>query len=208
MKLLFRFMQAIPSLNRTLEKGPRAKGMIRYAWKEGLPFLGEAHGGICLPQVYCAPLFKHPKDIGVSFTDDIIFGRHKVGIFQLVVLLESLQDLEHARIALHGLRKQPRIYVLPEETTFILQAPQVSILQPNIGDDVFRLATADEFASNELLCRGRPVPQYHDMYQMKKDLRGKRFVIVRPDRFVYAACDTAAQLESICENIPKILGII
>jgi hypothetical protein len=182
--------------------------MIRYSWKEGLPFLGDAHGGICLPQVYCAPLFKHPKDIGVSFTDDIIFARQKVGIFQLVVLLETLEDLEHARSALHGLRKQPRFYVLPEETTFILQAPQVNILQPNIGDDVFRLATADEFASNELLCRGRPVPHYYDMYQMKKDLHGKRFVIVRPDRFVYAACDTADQLESICENIPKVLGIL
>lgn len=158
--------------------------------------------------MYCAPLFKHPKDTGVSFTDDLIFARHKVGIFQLVVLLESLQDLEHAPNALHGLKNQPRFYVLPEETTFILQGPQVNILEPNIGDDVFRLAPADEFASNELLCRGRPVPHYYDMYQMKKDLHGKRFVIVRPDRFVYGACDTAAELESICENIPKVLGIL
>ena len=89
-----------------------------------------------------------------------------------------------------------------------MQTAVVGGQQGEVDEDVFRLATAEEFAADEIMCKARPAPQYYDMYQLKKDLHGKRFVIVRPDRFVYAACDTAAQLNSICEGIPKSLGVI
>jgi len=208
MKILFRFMQAIPSLNRTLEKGPRAVGMIRYKWREGLPFLGDAHGGTSLPQVYCAPVSPRSKNSGVRFTDDVIFARDKVGLFQLVILLDNLHGLDHTRSVILGLDKLSGGYVLSDEATFIVRNALVGGVPSDIDDDVFRLATAEEFAADEILCKGRPVPQYYDMNQISKDLDGKRFVIVRPDRFVYAACHTAAQLQRICEGIPKSLGII
>lgn len=201
-------MQAIPSLNRTLERGPRVKGMIRYKWHEGLPFLGDAHGGISLPQVYCAPVSSQLKNSGVRFTDDVIFARDKVGLFQLVVLLDNLHGLRHTRNVILGLGKLSGGYILSEEATFIVRTALVGGLLSDIDDDVFRLATAEEFAADETLCKARPVPQYYDMNQLSKDLDGKRFVIVRPDRFVYAACHTASQLQSICEGIPKSLGII
>jgi hypothetical protein len=59
---------------------------------------------------------------------------------------------------------------------------------------VYRLATAEEFAGSPL-CRGRPKPEYYDPHQLAKALGRSMFVLVRPDRIVYAACDDVSQLE-------------
>lgn len=129
-------------------------------------------------------------------------------MFQLVVLIHSLGELDVARKALPGLEKLSNHYVLPHEATFILQVSEINAIPADIGNDVYRLATADEFASTESLCRGRPAPQYYDMYRIRKQLHGKSFAIVRPDRFLYAACDTAEQLQTICKGIRSTLGIL
>jgi hypothetical protein len=205
LKLIFSVMRMIPPLNRILEKGPRAKGMIRYEWQEGLTFLGNACGGICLPQVFCAPV-SSLKGLEVSFTDDVIFQKNKRGIFQLLVLLENTTDIESARKAITGLNILSDSLILPHEATFIIQKSEVDVLHSNVDNDVYRLATADEFAASDTLCRGRPAPQYYDMYQMKWDLRRKRFAIVRPDYFLYAACDTTEELKDICASMRKILS--
>lgn len=207
-KLILQFLQLIPPLNRMLERGPRWEGMIRYNWQNGLHFLGDAYGGITLPQVYCSPVSPSLKHLGVNFTDDIIFRNDKKGMFQLVVLIHSLGELDVARKALPGLEKLSNHYVLPHEATFILQVSEINAIPADIGNDVYRLATADEFASTESLCRGRPAPQYYDMYRIRKQLHGKSFAIVRPDRFLYAACDTAEQLQTICKGIRSTLGIL
>jgi hypothetical protein len=191
-----------------LEKGPRWEGLIQYKWQNGLPFLGDAYGGITLPQVYCSPVSSSLKHLEVSFTDDVIFRKDKKGMFQLVVLLQSLGELEAARKALASLEKLSNHYVLPNEATFIVQASKLNVVPTDIGNNVFRLATADEFASIESLCSGRPVPQYYDMYRMRKELHSKSFAIVRPDRFLYAACDTAEQLQTICKGIQSTLGLL
>lgn len=201
-KLVFRVMQLIPPLNRTLEKGPRAAGMIRYEWENGLPFLSDEYGGICLPQVYCSPA-SSPKGAGVSFTDDVIFQRDKKGMFQLLVLLDSIAELDESRKDLSDLDKLSGNYVIPHEATFLVQASEVKDSTADIGNNVFRLATAEEFATTESLCKSRPVPQFYDMYRIKKDLQGMSYAIVRPDRFLYAACDTAAQLQTICGGIQR-----
>lgn len=142
------------------------------------------------------------------FTDDVIFQKSKKGMFQLVVLLESLADLEATRNSLHGIDKLSGDYVLAEEATFIVQASEVKGIRADIGNDVFRLATAEEFAATKSLCKDRPAPQYYDMFRMKKDLHGNSFAIVRPDRFLYAACDIVEQLHEICAGIQRTLGLL
>jgi hypothetical protein len=199
LKLLFSFMRMIPPLNRILEKGPRAKGMMRYEWQEGFPFLRNACGGRSLPQVFCAPV-SSSKNVEVGFTDDVIFRKDKRGIFQLAVLLENAIDIESTRKAITGLDILSDSFILPHEATFIIQRSEVDVLHSNVGNDVYRLATADEFIASETLCRGRSAPQYYDMYQMKRDLC-KRFTIVRPDYFLYAACDSVEELKDICAGI-------
>ena len=190
MKLAFRIMQ-----------------LIRYTWEAGLPFLRNAYGGLCLPQVYCAPVSPFAKELKVSFTDDVIFRKGKKGMFQLVVLLKSLQDVDTARRAIQGLEKLSGNYVLPHEATFIILTPEIKAIPGDIGNDVFRLATGEEFAVSGTICKGRPVPRYYDMYQISTDLHKKTFAIVRPDRFLYAACDTAEQLQDICRDIRPTLGL-
>jgi len=43
---------------------------------------------------------------------------------------------------------------------------------------------------------------------MKKDLHGKSFAIVRPNHFLYAACDMPDQLDQISMGIQQTLGLI
>jgi hypothetical protein len=141
------------------------------------------------------------------FTDDVIFQRSKKGMFQLVVCLQSLEDLEATRKSLLGVDDLSNHYLLVEEVTFIVQESVVKDIPSGIGNDVYRIATADEFAGTESLCKNRPAPQYYDKYRMKKDLHGNTFAVIRPDRFLYAACDTADQLYGICAGIQQTLGL-
>lgn len=200
-------MQLIPSLNRRLEKGPRASGMIRYRWEEGLPFLDDTYGGTCLPQVYCAPVFSQSPGLEVFFTDDVIFGKNKKGLLQLVVLLDGVTEIEPIRKAISNLGLLTDSYVLPEEATFLVQKVDVQA-SPSLDEgDIFRIATSEEFASCQRLCQGRPPPQYYDMYHIHRSFRGKCFVLVRPDFLVYAACDSAEQLRAICTDIRQTIGV-
>lgn len=209
LQVVLHVMQLIPSWKRWLEMGPRREGMIRYQWQDGLPFLADFHGGVCLPQVYCTSIdsSSFSKELRVQFTDDVIFGQDKKGLFQLLVLLNSCSELEAARKTICDLeRTSSSQYVQPQEATYIIQTSEVSHF-PGVGANVFRLATAAEFASSESLCRNRPPPQRYNMYHMKKNLHGKRFAIVRPDRFLYAACDTARELKGICQGIQSTLAV-
>ncbi|KAG4441837.1 hypothetical protein IFR05_002701 [Cadophora sp. M221] len=206
-KLLIRIMQMIPSMNRKLEAGPSRECMIRYKAQEGLPFLGDFCGGRSLPQVYCAPISRCVQGLGVRFTDDVIFGPNKKGIFQILVLSKSLADLAAIRKALVGIGELARELLIEDEATFIVQDSEVRGLGVDVGDDVYRLATGEEFAADQTLCNGRPAPQLYDMNRIEKDLNGMTFIIVRPDRFVYAACETAEQLHSICRGIRNTVGL-
>ncbi|PVH73617.1 FAD/NAD(P)-binding domain-containing protein [Cadophora sp. DSE1049] len=206
-KILIRFMQLIPSLNRKLEAGPRGEGMIRYRPLDGLPFLGEFHGGISLPQVYCAPLMSCSKHLKVQFTDDVIFAKCKKGMFQILVLLKSFSDLILFDSALKGIDGLSGGLLFEKEATFLLQDSAVRAAVTMVGDNFYRLATGEEFAADENLCKGRPVPQLYDMHRIGRDLGGLTFIIVRPDRFVYAACRTAEELHSICGGIREKLGL-
>ena len=207
LRLFFLLMQLIPPFNRMLERGPRSNGMVRYQWQKGLPFLDDGYGGMSLPQVYCSPISSSLQGVTVQFTDDVIFQQGKKGMFQLVVNLKNLADLNIVRESLSNLDTLSGHYIIPGEATFLLQACEVEDVPEYIGDNVFRLATADEFATIGSLCQGRPVPQYYDMFRLKKELHGKPFAVVRPDRFVYAACDTEEQLQAICTGIRQTLGL-
>lgn len=102
------------------------------------------------------------------FTDDVIFQKNKRGMFQLLVLLDNMADLGATRKSLLGIDELSDQYVLAEEATFIVQTLDVKVMPNEIGNDVFRLATAEEFAATDSLCKNRPAPRYYDMYRMKK----------------------------------------
>lgn len=197
------FVQLIPSWRREIEKGPRAQGMIRYRHQRGLPFLPDGHGGMLFPQVYAWD-FKSDR---VTFSDDLIFASQKKGLFQLVILPDSPEEA----MALLSRVKDipPSSFVLPSEATAIIQnsGGHSSRYQQLIrtGFTVARVATGEEFAANPVLCRGRPVPKYYDPFRLSREVKGMKYVLMRPDRFIYSACANTEVLKDALKGLHDVL---
>jgi len=213
-------IQLVPSWKHWLELGPRQNGMVRYEFEPGMTFLPKMGGGACFPQVYCVPLHSSgfDEDVeSVAFTDDVIFASHKRGLFQVAILLDSDNEIQDAQAALADVDRLSDGEIFAEEATFIVQdipaGPtvfEVDSISPllNFEDksmNLFRLASASVFAQSRL-CLNRPAPQYFDEYRIKKDLKGKKFVVLRPDRFVFAACTDKRELDEAVRQIPSILN--
>ncbi|KIW16621.1 hypothetical protein PV08_03809 [Exophiala spinifera] len=69
---------------------------------------------------------------------------------------------------------------------------------------VYRIATGDEFAACRL-CRNRPPPTGYDMLRVRAEVGGRKYVLVRPDRFTFAACRSGAELAGACGRIAGVL---
>ena len=204
------FLHLIPSWRRELRLGRRKDGMVRYNHAPGLPFMPEYHGGLCLPQVYCKAMFPLPEGLGeVFFTDDVIFGAHKTGLFQLLVYIGDLSQLTPARETVSDVEDISRGEITAGDVTFLVED------MTDIDDDdgvteemtsVFRLATAQEFAASAL-CHERPEPRFYDPYYLGKASDGNKFLIVRPDRFIFAACNSRQDLvKALVEMVAYLQG--
>lgn len=201
-------LQLIPSCKHQLELGPKSAGPVRYTNPPdaGLPFLSKFLGGVIFPQTYCISL---AGDSQVQFTDDAIFGNGKIKIklFQLVVLLNSLDDLDTALLELLSIDKITDELSIDEATFFVPRTslPTQKILAGDFDDRLFRTAADGEFAKSDL-CLNRPEPRGYNETLMWKEMRGRRFVILRPDRFVFAACHTKLELELAAEQLGKFVS--
>lgn len=203
-------MQLIPSFRRKIELGPRALGMIQYQWTEGMGFLPDLAGGRCLPQVYCRSILSADKGDSpiVQFTDDVIFRPEFQSILRLVVLVDDLQQADKARseLASLDLAALSNGEVSTDEVCYLVMSPdcqsrQMADLQ---GQRIYRIATGEEFQSSKL-CEHRPPPTGYDMYRIKTDLGGRMYILVRPDKFVFAACYNADELVDACKRISSVL---
>ena len=170
--------------------------MVRYEYSNGLPFLPEYNGGLCLPQVYC-------KDIGrpdgeVLFTDDVIFGRQKRGLFQLLVYVKTTDQLFSSREIVADVDDMSKGDIRASEATFLIE--DMGYEGCGKGENVYRLATGEEFAKSPL-CDRRPAPEFYDPLYLGKALKGMKFVIVRQDRFIFATCDTKEDLRCVISKL-------
>ncbi|KAJ5762321.1 uncharacterized protein N7511_005703 [Penicillium nucicola] len=183
-------LQLVPSWKHWLEQGPRGAGPTQYTYSGGMPFMPEFDGGLCFPQTYCIAL---GPGAAVQFTDDVIFQRGK--IFQVVVLLHALHEINAARQELEDIHETGLLSA--EDAIFFVPRPsstdQLGDTQSDKWHRVFRAATGDEFAQSSL-CINRPVPRGYDENLMWKSVCSKRYVIVRMDRFIFAACNAKADL--------------
>ena len=186
-----------------LEKGPRAEGMIRYKHQPGLPFLPDGHGGRLLPQVYVWDYTSKR----VKFSDDLIFCPGKKGLLQLLLLPDSLEDVNNLLTSVDNVTGNK--YIRIEEATVLIQKHDVQPTEIQQMADylnaIARVATGEEFAADPDLCRNRPEPKYYDPFRIRKDVGGMKFVVVRPDRFVYAACQTSRELQDILNGLGESL---
>ncbi|KAJ3466376.1 hypothetical protein MRS44_007034 [Fusarium solani] len=200
-------IQVVPSWKNWLQLGNRRDGMVRYQWQEGvgMAFLHKLGGGRNFPQVYAVRITNTPRSEKVLFTDDIIFSPQKKGLFQVVVILQPRSDADGVETALRGLE---------EISNGVLRDGEVTVFLNNIkaqpfdlkGRHIYRIATATEFTNDPILSAGRPEPKGYDPHRISKEVGNKTFVILRPDRFVFAACDTRSDLVYAAQMLRKLVA--
>jgi len=192
------FMHFVPSWRHDLRLGRRKEGLVQYKYSPGLPFDPAHKGGLCLPQVYCKPV---GGSGGVFFSDDVIFGRGKRSLFQLLVYLKDVDELAAVRDAVSGVEEISKGGIYGDEVTYLIEGFKIDSNTADTRDNssLYCLATGEEFAGSSL-CRGRPEPEHYDPFYLAKALGGNKFVLVRPDRFIYAACNGASQLERVVSD--------
>lgn len=196
-------VQLVPQWNRLLEQGARREGMIQYTFESGMHFLPEYGGGKLFPQVYCVTLETHGSWGRICFTDDVIFSPEKMGIFQVVALADSFHDAEKAKKEASSMEGDAAGLLSPSEMTIVVRhAEGISDASAKLSTEtvertawpsVVRVATGPEFASSSL-CNNRPAPKFYDEARLFKEVPGKRFVILRHDRFIFAACRDVAEV--------------
>ena len=201
-------MQFVPRWKRHMEKGPRAGGMARYKHQPGLPFLPDGISGLLLPQVYGWNF----RSAQVAFSDDFIFSSSKRGLFQLLLLPDSPREAKELLAAVKKITQLCSGYIITEETSIFIQDHCAQLSQTKALLDeldpctsIARVATGEEFAADATLCRNRPSPQYYDPYRISKEVKGMKYVVVRPDRFVYAACRDGDHLIRALEGLVSTL---
>lgn len=203
----------VPSLRRNIRLGRRADGPVQYTHQEGMPFLTQYRGGLCLPQVYCKRVRQVSKSsehsevkgaespANVFFSDDVIFSNRSNNsdrLFRLLVYLPSIDQLQAAQETVSDIESLSKGEISSSEVTFLLEeASDATDKQAGyIADkklEVYRLATASEFAASRL-CQSRPEPRFYDPYCLGKSIDKSRYVILRPDRFVFAVVNTREDL--------------
>lgn len=196
-------MQLIPSWKHWLELGDRRVGMTKYKWEVGkqMCFMPDMGGGGNFPQVYCRRLDSGGKGkMEVQFTDDVIFSPAKRGLYQLVVLPSTMKELEAVQASLAGIGKDcTSASALIQEATYLLQ--QTTSSSGTQHQSTFRLATAHEFEHESTLSVGRPKPDGYDPTRMRREVNNALFVLLRPDRFVFASTSRLEDLITAIKHI-------
>ncbi|KAJ5083001.1 monooxygenase [Penicillium argentinense] len=193
------FLQLVPSVKQSMERGPRGDGPTKYIHESGMPFLPDFGGGLNFPQTYCIGMSQNAT---VQFTDDVIFSG-KNGIFQLVVLLNDADGLNSAMKDLSELTVESRLLSIDEATIFIPRISCESVPKDRLcvfEGKVFRTATDEEFAQTPL-CDSRPEPRGYNEKLMWDSVEGKRYVVLRFDRFVFGACKDRTELEYVAQSL-------
>ena len=193
--------------------------MTKYDYAPGMPFLPQYQGGKSFPQVFSAPI-DGPAPPIPTFTDDTIFAPNKTGIFQIVALLDSVDQFRAARADISRIHSpESELTLDPAEATYIVHGEVASIHDAPalLGKDVaiqnvIRVLGADEYTAAGRTVAAlekqfpRPDPLYYDPNRIRKDLgNDKVYVVVRWDRFVFAACRNAGELERAVAEVESTL---
>jgi hypothetical protein len=209
-------VQLYPPRKRQLEQGARRHGMTQYAYEQGMLFITGPAGGKLLPQVYCMslrPSEEQQTTKQIMFTDDVIFAPHKTGLLRLVVLVGHA-DTSLPWDELAGVDTWSKGLVSAAELTVIVEDSQADASGTHLGSrakeypgtSLVRVATAEEFTTS-VLCNNRPQPQYYDKLRIGKEVAYKRYLVVRKDRFIFAACEDLEELKSALQSLLSALHI-
>jgi hypothetical protein len=199
-------LQLVPSWRHWLELGQRQEGMTKYTWAPGMPFLPTLGGGATLPQVFCEPYDALPPTRPL-FTDDVIFAAHKKALFQIVVLLDHARDISGAMQDLADLKSEFEGELSVDEATYIigerLRDIETDVVQKFATEGAYRIVYAEEYDAST--CPEMPEPVGYDGARMRKEVKA-RYVIVRPDRFIFAGCNKGKDLVNASRSLVEVLS--
>jgi len=133
-----------------------------------------------------------------SVSRTTVFGPEKKCLFQLLVYVKTLEEVSSAREVVSDIDDTTHGEIRADEITFLVE--DMACAPCKTGDNVFRLASGEEFALSRL-CANRPKPMGYEHLFLGKTLQGRRFTIVQPDRFVFASCDTKEDLRKIARAV-------
>ncbi|KAL1962416.1 hypothetical protein VTN77DRAFT_9687 [Rasamsonia byssochlamydoides] len=163
-----------------------------------------------LPAGLLLQTFDPKQDEEVSFTDDLIWAKDKSGLFRLVVLLQNVQDLKSSLAAVQDIDRASGGHIQQNGITIIREdlsasaSPVVLESKKRWQRSIYRVASGEEF-SRSRLCHHRPEPKGYDPYRLSKEVQKKRFIFLRPDRFVFAACDSKEEVDRAAARIAEFL---
>ena len=161
-------------------------------------------GGVLFSQTFCASL-----NNVVSFTDDVIFAEGKLALFQLVILIDDdIRFLQRSVLDTQGIDALCPLLRPDEATIFVHRRLIADVTDWDKGklNNVYRTASGEEFRQSSL-CLGRPPPIGYREDDMWRGVNSKRYVILRSDRFVFAACDSRAELEVAARRLNALFPV-
>lgn len=201
-------MQIIPSWRHWQRLGNRRDGMTQYeaGGIEPLAFVPGMKGGKNFPQVYvtAAQASASPARGRVHFSDDIIFSTSKRGVFQVVALLSSHTLVDAVVADLRGLEEQTAGYLLEAEVSMFSNTarPTGSESEPRgQSQTLYRSATASEFVQEHVISRERPEPLEYNPQRIFAEFGVGKYIILRPDRFVFAVCSSRSELMEAAQRL-------
>ena len=193
-EVLMWFLQLIPYI-RTKVRQPSIQS-AEYEYSPGASFLPNLGGGKAFFQCHCRRL---DKDSPVILSDDVVFADKKKP-FGLMVLADSVADAVAAQKELsisHGSND------LVTNAVYIVNSLEATPSVESQKINIVRLVSGLEFAASEL-CEGRHVPGGYDDHGLRKQYRGKRFVVARADKVVFAACKDLEELSPALEAVERV----
>ena len=172
-----------------------------------MPFLPNIGGGKTFPQVFCAPYGSPLNVTRPLFTDDVIYGvgaLAKTALFQLVVLLENAVEANSAIQAVADVAKVQMSQICVREATYLVVGSATNdIIMQKGAENVWRLVHGNEY--NADIWRGLPEPLGYDASRLRRDVK-ERYIILRPDRVIFAACKTVDDFAIAMKELEKFLG--
>lgn len=156
----------VPTWRHEQELGMRREGMTTYPWTEDSCFPKNI-GGKCMPQIFI-------RGNGL-FSDDVIFA-NKTAVMQILVLLDNVAEVPVSQAEILGIGKISAGFLDEYEATFLVHsdesAENTSVIFPKTRDELF----AERFS---------PPPYHYDHLRLRKEVPFARYIICRPDRFVF-----------------------
>lgn len=173
------------------------KVLPKYDYSEGMAFFPYSQGGMMFSQVYL-----RTAEGTVLFSDDMIFSLGKRSLFQLVVLASSSSEVQELAEELRRVRVAKQMV---EEASYVVQDLNVEPTKlEKKGLKVARIASADEFNWSRLSEGRMPVLGY-DPHLWRSQHAGRRYIVVRPDSFVFAACKDVMELANALRAVERIM---